>query len=73
MSQVNSNNDMGDFGGALEYDSSQQPPEEMQQFAPPKVYRKKGVNVYTFMLILSLIFLTAGAIFLFANVDYYKL
>lgn len=71
MSQANS--DMGDFGDALEYDSAQQPAEEMQQFAPPKVYRKKGINIYTFMLILSLIFLTAGAIFLFANLDYYKL
>lgn len=70
MSQVNS--DMDDFGGALEYDASQ-PAEEMPQLAPAPVYRKKGINIYTFMLILSLIFLTAGAIFLFANMGYYKL
>ena len=67
------NSDMDDFGGALEYDSSTQPAEEMPQLAPAKVYRKKGINIYTLMLILSLVFMTAGAIFLFANLDYYKL
>ena len=70
MSQANS--DMGDFGGALEYDASQ-PADDMPQLAPAPVYRKKGINIYTLMLILSLIFLTAGAIFLFANMGYYKL
>jgi len=69
MSQANS--DMGEFGGALEYDGTQ-PADDMPQLAPAPVYRKKGINIYTFMLILSLIFLTAGAIFLFANMGYYK-
>lgn len=71
MSQANSTN-MDEFGGALEYDASQ-PVEEMPQLAPAPVYKKKGINIYTFMLILSLIFLTAGAIFLFANMGGYKL
>lgn len=70
MSQANSN--MDEFGGALEYDGSQ-PSESMPQIAPAPVYRKKGINIYTLMLILSLLFLTAGAIFLFANMGYYKL
>ncbi|QEG24468.1 hypothetical protein [Mariniblastus fucicola] len=70
MSQANS--DMDDFGGALEYDSSQ-PAEAMPQLAPAPVYRKKGINIYTLMLILSLLFLTAGAIFLFANLGNYQL
>ena len=70
MSQANS--DMGDFGSALEYDGTQ-PVEEMQQLAPAPVYRKKGINIYTLMLILSFIFMTAGAIFLFANMGYYEL
>lgn len=70
MSQANS--DMGEFGGAIEYDGMQ-PADDMPQLAPAPVYRKKGINIYTLMLILSLIFLTAGAIFLFANMGYYKL
>ena len=70
MSQANSN--MDEFGGALEYDSGQ-PDEGMPQLAPAPVFKKKGVNIYTFMLVLSLIFLTAGAILLFVNMGYYKL
>lgn len=71
MSQANS--DMGDFGGALEYDGMQPVEDMQQQLAPAPVYRKKGINIYTLMLILSFIFVTAGAIFLFANMSYYEL
>lgn len=70
MSQANS--DMGEFGSALEYDGTQ-PADDMPQLAPAPVFKKKGINIYTFMLILSLIFLTAGAIFLFANMGSYNL
>lgn len=70
MSQANSN--FEDFGGSLEYDSGQ-PEESMPQLATAPVYQKKGVNIYTFMLVLSFIFLTAGAILLFVNMGYYSL
>jgi hypothetical protein len=69
MSQANSEFD--DFGGAIEYDGGQT--EGMPQVAPAPVFKKKGVNIYTLMLILSLIFLTAGAILLFTNVSSYQL
>lgn len=71
MSQANSNN-MDNFGGSLEYDGSQAPA-DMPQVAPAPVYRKKGINFYTFLLILSLICLIAGTIVLFTNVGNYKL
>jgi hypothetical protein len=70
MSQASS--DFGDFGGAIEYDGTQ-PADDMPQIAPAPVYRKKGINIYTLMLILSLIFLTAGAILLFTNLGGYQL
>ena len=70
MSQANSNN-VDEFGGSLEYDG--QPPADMPQVAPAPVYHKKGVNFYTFLLILSLICLIAGTIVLFTNVGNYKL
>jgi hypothetical protein len=63
---------MDDFGGALEYDDGQSAA-DMPPVAPAQVFRKKGVNIYTFMLILSLIFLIAGAAILYANVANYKL
>ncbi len=71
MSQANSN-DMDEFGGALEYDANQ-PADDMPQLAPAPVYRKRGIDIYTLFLILSLIFLIGGAIFLFANVGQYQL
>lgn len=71
MSQANSNN-VDDFGGALEYDGGQSAA-DMPQVAPAPVYRKKGVNIYTLMLILSLICLIAGTAVLFANVGNYQL
>jgi len=70
MSQANSN--MDEFGGALEYDAEQSAG-DIPQVAPAQVYRKKGINIYTFMLILSLICLIAGTAVLFANVGNYKL
>ena len=70
MSQANS--DFDEFGGAIEYDGAQVP-EDMPQVAPAPVYRKKGINIYTLMLILSFIFLTAGAILLFTNLGGYTL
>ena len=71
MSQANSNMGMDDFGGAVEYDAGVYEPEEFSQPAPQA--RKKGVNIYTLFLILSLIFLIAGSIFLFNNVEQYQL
>lgn len=71
MSQANSNN-MDEFGGALEYDANQVG-EEMPQVAPAPSYRKRGVDVYTLFLIISLICLIAGTIFLFTNVGQYQL
>lgn len=69
MSQANS--DFGDFGGAIEYENT--PPEGMPQIAQAPVYKKKGINIYTLMLILSVIFLIAGTILLFTNVGNYQL
>ena len=69
MSQANSN--MDDFGAALEYDG--QSAADIPQVAPAPVYRKKGISIYTFMLVLALICLIAGTAVLFANVGNYKL
>ena len=75
MSQANS--DFVDFGGELEYEAEvDYGTEEVPQQQIAAVGRskpKRGITIYTLFLILSLICLIAGAIFLFANVEQYKL
>lgn len=69
MSQAPS--DFTDDFGAVEYDG--QAEDMAPQVAPAPVYKKKGINIYTVMLIISFLLLTAGAILLFTKVGNYNL
>lgn len=70
MSQAPS--DFTDDFGAIEYDG-QQADDLTPQVAPAPVYKKKGINIYTVMLIISFLLLTTGAIMLFTKVGNYNL
>jgi hypothetical protein len=70
MSQAPS--DFSDDFGAIEYDG-QQTADVSPQVAPGPVYRKKGINTYTVLLIISFLLLTAGAIVLFSKLGNYNL
>ena len=78
MSQVNS--EFGDDpfatatveGGGFEEDSMMAQEEAPMAAAPQApTYRKQGFSIYSVMLILSFIFLTAAAIMLFIDADKY--
>lgn len=43
----------------------------VQTAPPPPNYRQRGFSIYTVMLILSFVFLTAAAIVLFMEADKY--
>ena len=69
MSQLSS--DFGDdsFGDAIEEVGE----EAVQQNMPlPPQYRKQGFNIYTVMLMLSVLFLTIATIIFFVNASNYN-
>lgn len=66
MSQASS--DLDDFGGALEYESQ---PEEMPTVSAAPNWRKKGLNIYTILLLISFLMLLTGAIRLFTQLGNY--
>ena len=71
MSQASS--DFGDdvFGDALDTGLEEQGLTQQPQIKPVVQYRKQGFSIYTVMLILSFVFLTAAAIVFFVDVGKY--
>ena len=67
MSQASS--DLDDFGGALEYEDQHQ--EEMPTVSAAPTWRKKGINIYTILLLISFLMLLTGAIRLFTQLGNY--
>lgn len=67
MSQPSSDFDGGPMG--FEEDFTEQP--VVESAAPATNYRQRGFSIYTVMLILSFVFLTAAAIVLFIEAGKY--
>lgn len=65
MSQPSSNFEEVGFEEAYEQ------PAAIATAPPPPNYRQRGFSIYTVMLILSTVFLTAAAIVLFIEADKY--
>jgi hypothetical protein len=70
MSQASSDLD-NVFGEATESGFEDQGLTPQPQIAPVTQYRKQGFSIYTVMLILSFVFLTAAAIVFFMDVGKY--
>ena len=46
-------------------EATEEQPMESQDYLPEKQYRKQGFSIYTLMLLLSFLFLTAASIIFF--------